>query len=527
MSQALQHEIELNKTATKAEDRVPLRQKFAYSMGVVSDHYANVCLSIFLMTFFVDFMKLGAAVVGYAMGTARCWDAFTDPLVGTLSDRSKSRFGRRKPFVFVGAILTGLFFPVIWMVPEGWADTAIAIYLFAALLIYYTFYSVFSVPYEALGAELTPDYKERNSIFVVRSVIQQIFNLGIIWIFPFAMWLATKAWIGGEIGGVRTVSWLIAGMIIFAGVFPALGCVERYREIAKREGKADFWKGVKALLRNKPYLIIIGTICTYLFSIMATMNLAYFVNVYYIYGGEVQAGAILGGIDGTLRFVFSLGAAWGIKLLTNKYDKHHMMIGCVALLLITFIGIYFTTLPGRPWLTLVMKPFLAVGEVGFWVLILAMRADVCDWDEFETGKRNEGLIAATMNWVNKMAITLAMVVSGLLLQHVVGFEAKLDDAVKDRIAVEAKAKYETMQLEQADGENLVSLEQLTSTMERQAIMANQEPGTMQRLRICYTLPQVGALSICLILLLKYPLTHERLSEIRSQLEDRRGKTINT
>jgi GPH family glycoside/pentoside/hexuronide:cation symporter len=341
------------------------------------------------------------------------------------------------------------------------------------------------------------------------------------------MWLATQAWVGGEIGGVRMVSWLIAAMIIFAGVIPAVGCVERYREIAKKQGKAEFWAGVRALLRNKPYMIIIGTICFYLFSIMATMNLAYFVNVYYVYGGEIQAGAILGGIDGTLRFFFSIAAAWGIKQLTHRYDKHHMMIACVWMLLITFIGIYFTTLPGRPWLTLVMKPLLAVGEVGFWVLILSMRADVCDWDEHATGKRNEGLIAATMNWVNKMAITLAMVVSGLLLQYVVGFDSKLEEPVKEQIAIEAKAEYDALPAAQKEGEDAITLEKLTRSMEQKAVMEKQSPGTMQRLRLSYTMPQVGALIICLFLLYRYPLTHERLMQIRKELEERRGETIHS
>ena len=110
------------KTVVRPEDKVPLGQKVAYSMGVVSDHYANVCLAwIFLTPFFVDFLGMGATMVGLALGAARCWDAFTDPLVGRLSDRSKSRFGRRKPFIFVGAILTGLLFPTIWMVPAAGA----------------------------------------------------------------------------------------------------------------------------------------------------------------------------------------------------------------------------------------------------------------------------------------------------------------------------------------------------------------------------------------------------------------------
>ena len=153
---------QINTTAHQ-NDRVPLKQKISYSMGVVSDHYANVCLTyIFITPFFVDFLGLGAMVVGAALAAARFWDAFTDPMVGRLSDACKSRYGRRKPFIFVGAILTGLLFPVIWMVPETWSTTGTTIYLFVALMLFYSVYSIFSVPYEALGSELTPDYDERS-----------------------------------------------------------------------------------------------------------------------------------------------------------------------------------------------------------------------------------------------------------------------------------------------------------------------------------------------------------------------------
>lgn len=525
ISETLKHEAQLNKEQIREEDRVPLGQKIAYAMGVVSDHYATVCLTMFVNAFFVDFLKLGASIVGYAQGVARCWDAFTDPLVGSLSDRCKSRFGRRKPFVFAGAVLTGLCFPLIWLVPEHWSSTAITVYLFAALLAFYSCYSIFSVPYEALGAELTADYKERSQIFVVRSYVQQVFNLGIIWIFPFAMFLATKSWIGGEVNGVRAVSVLIALVIITAGIIPAIFCVERYRNIAEKEGRGAFWTGVKALVRNKPLLIVIGTICTYLFSIIATMNLSYFVNVYYIYEGKIQAGAVLGGIDGTLRFFISIAAAWGIKKLSDRFDKHHLMMACVTILLIAFVGTYFTTLPGRPWLSLAFKPLIAIGEVGFWVLILSMRADVCDWDEYKTNKRNEGLIAAMTNWVNKIAITLAVVVSGLLLQYVVRFDSSLPEETKARIEIQAEAEYEALPEEKKQGEDAVTLDQVRKELEQKAVMEKQEPGTMARLRLFYTMPQVVALIVCLILLSRYPLSHARMKEIRGELEARRGKAV--
>ena len=99
---------QINTTAHQ-NDRVPLRQKISYSMGVVSDHYANVCLAwIFITPFFVDFLGLGASMVGLALAAARCWDALTDPLVGRLSDACKSPYGRRKPFIEMIQMLSSM-----------------------------------------------------------------------------------------------------------------------------------------------------------------------------------------------------------------------------------------------------------------------------------------------------------------------------------------------------------------------------------------------------------------------------------
>ena len=516
---------QINTTAHQ-NDRVPLKQKISYSMGVVSDHYANVCLTyIFITPFFVDFLGLGAMVVGAALAAARFWDAFTDPMVGRLSDACKSRYGRRKPFIFVGAILTGLLFPVIWMVPETWSTTGTTIYLFVALMLFYSVYSIFSVPYEALGSELTPDYDERSKIFVVRKYVQETFNLGIVWALPLSVWLGTLAWVEGETGGVRVVSWIIAAVIIGAGIMPALFNVERYQKIAVKESAGSFIDALATLLSNKPLLIVIGVICTYLFAIFATASLGYFVNVYYIYEGDVLKGTFIGALDGTLRLFFAIAAAAIISKITQKIDKHVIMMASVSILIIAFVGIYFTTIPGRPWLSLTMKPLVAIGECGFWVLILSMRADVCDWDEYNTGSRNEGLIAAITNWCTKIAMTLAILISGFALQYVIQFDSKLPEASKAAIAIQAESEYK--QLSDSDkylieGEEPISLGMYTDNLERQAVMQQQAPGTMERMRMLYTLPQVFALLICLLLLWRYPLTRDKMMEIREELERRRG-----
>jgi GPH family glycoside/pentoside/hexuronide:cation symporter len=544
----------MSKHKTSAADQVPLFEKISYGLGLASDHFATVSIMAFLMAFFTDFLNAGikATVVGAAISVARLWDAFTDPAAGRLSDGCRAKWGRRRPFIMVGSLTMGLFFPVIWMVPETWSTTAINTWLFITVLVFYTLYSIFSVPYEALGAELTPDYRERTSIFVVRTYVQQVYTLFLYWMLPIAMALATLPEVEGEVGGIRRVSWFIGGVIIVAGLFPAFFCKERYQKIAEKEERKPFGETCKAFLNNKPLLIVIGTICFYLFSIMLSMNLAYFVNTYYVFGGDTLQGATLGAIDGTFRIVIAVVAAFAIKQLADRIDKHKLLISCVLILMVGFIGTYFTTLPNRPWLTLTFKPFISIGEVGFWVLVMSLRADVCDWDEYSTGSRNEGMIAAITNWVNKIAITLALALSGVMIDNVIKFDSHLDDdkmaAIEQQAETEWNALPENEQrveeektysstwgvVKDIGGQILkfgakedvegVTFDEYKKNLEQMEIMKKNDSGVMARLRVLYTLPQVVALIICFFILIKYPLNSKRMAEIRAELEERRGKT---
>jgi len=215
-------------------------------------------------------------------------------------------------------------------------------------------------------------------------------------------------------------------------------------------------------------------------------------------------------------------------VIGKKVDKHKIMTASCVILLLAFVGMYFTTIPGRPWLSLSMKPLVAIGECGFWVLILSMRADVCDWDEYNTNTRSEGLIAAITNWCNKIAMTLAIVISGWNLEHIVQFDTRLDDATKAAIVELAETQY--AQMTEAgktggEGEDPISIEAIKDTLERKAVLDKQKPGTLKRLRIFYSLPQAGALLLCLFMLSRYPLTKEKMAEIRKELEARRGETL--
>lgn len=524
--------------ADRSGDRIPVGEKCAYSMGVVSDHFAQFSIHAFLFPFFNVALGVKPSVIGWAMGLARLWDAFNDPIVGNLSDNWRGRLGRRRPFLLLGALLTGLVFPLIWLMPADWASaeplavlpvprlfsgstldfevTPALVWLSVALVVYYTAYSLLSVPYESLGMELTPDYQERTNLFAFRTYIMKVFDFVNQWLLPLAMWLAAgmaARELLGEVpalveagaldptlnqGGyeqqlellksdrteamlLRVVPWVGVGVglfIILSGILPALFCRERNQEFAQRQQKENPLKSLWSLAGNLPFWVVTGSIAIYLLGVVTNATLGFYVHTYFICGGKLEQGATLGGLHGTVSLVFSFFGAWFIQRLSRRIDKKPLLIGCVSVMLLSTAAWAVTYVPGGFYLTLATRPFISIAETGFWVLLVSMRADVADWDEYRTGQRREGVIAALGNWQVKMAITVAAVAGAYLLQSWVGFDADLG--------------------------------------------VHQEPGTLPRLKWTYVVLQTSTTAVVLGILLWYPLSRGRLEEVRAVIEGRRS-----
>jgi len=168
-----------------------------------------------------------------------------------------------------------------------------------------------------------------------------------------------------------------------------------------------------------------------------------------------------------------------LHFLSGRLDKHHLLKIALGLLFFSYTSFIFTHRSDMPWLSLSTKPFLAIGESWFWILVLSMRADACDWDEFRSGQRREGLIAAITNWCNKFAIAFAALLGAFALEVFAGFDAKKPETAED-------------------------------------------PAVLQELLYWYAgIPAVG-MAIVFGLVMFYPLTREKMDEVRHELEARRG-----
>ncbi|MBK1880034.1 MFS transporter [Pelagicoccus mobilis] len=454
-------------------DRVPSIQKAAYGVGIVSDHCSIFGITAFAMPIFNVMLGLSPTMVGFALGIARLWDAFLDPFVGILSDNRRNLNGRRKPFLFLGSILTGCAFPFIWFVPEGLSQASTFAFLLVSLLFFYTCYSVFSVPYQSLGMELTASYLERTNVYSWMSSIQQVSGFIVPWLLTLAMLPA----FGNAMVGAKWVGAGVGVIIIITGILPAVLCKERYQTVAKKQQSDSIIASFKSITKNRPIRLVIFTIGIFLVPGTIVHSFDFYLNTYYLYEGDIKGGSWFSGVDGTLKVAFALLGIFVIRRLSKTYDKHLLIRACILILILGRVGIYFTYIPGNPLLALTFKPLLSMAETGFWVLILSMRADLADWDEYESGRRREGMIAAATNTAAKIAMTIAILLTGPILQYFVGFDRELG--------------------------------------------GEQPAGTLDKLFWATLILPFCAHVIIFYLLKNYPLTYDKYLQIRANLERRR------
>ena len=247
--------------AAPTADKVPLHEKIFYGAGsgsfqLSTDGVKGLAYPIYNIT-----LGLSPSLVGLVLMLSRIFDAFTDPLMGKISDNTRTRWGRRRPYILVGSLLTAGAFILIWMVPESWAGNTWAIFGFylAAMLLFYLCATIQVVPYHTLGLEMTPNYHERTVVAGYKMAFSFLFTLLLPWIFRFAQ---ADAFGGNTLAGMRYWSWILAAMIIVGGVLPALFVQERYYRIAKGQAKIAFLRGLRLIFQNKAFMLLTAVILT-------------------------------------------------------------------------------------------------------------------------------------------------------------------------------------------------------------------------------------------------------------------------
>ncbi len=224
MSQETHHE-------TAPEDRIPFAKKLIYGFGAFVNNILAAAIGGMIIVLNLG-LGMNPALVGLLGALPRLTDAITDPLMGYISDNTRSRWGRRRPYIFVGAIFVGIIYALLWQLPVGKSESFYFWYFLSGSLIFYLAYTVYATPWVALGYELTPDYHERTRLMGVQNFIGNIAYM----ISPYFLAIMySKRLFVDVVEGAASLAIMIGVVVAAMGILPALFLRERFKEVAIAE----------------------------------------------------------------------------------------------------------------------------------------------------------------------------------------------------------------------------------------------------------------------------------------------------
>jgi glycoside/pentoside/hexuronide:cation symporter, GPH family len=383
--------------------RLPLKTRLAFGAGDLSPGIASIIVGFFQALFLTTVAGLSPGAAAIILLLSRVWDAITDPLMGLLSDRTRSRFGRRRFWLIVGAVPFGLSYFLLWWVPPL-GETARFFYYLVVILAFNTAFTVVNVPYTSLTAELTEDYDERTTLNSYRfafsiggSLIAGVLHGILITSFCAD---ATRC-LPAESRQGYLLSAAIFGLIM---VFPFLWCAAGTRErYAPRAGVAPLpiVKQLRIALSNRPFLFVIGIyLCSWM-ALQITQNVIGFYLTFYLQRADMFPIVLLAVQGSAMVFLFVWSAA------SRKIGKQAVYYSGMCFWIAVMAGLFFLG-PDQITLAIVLAALAGVGIATAYLVPWSMLPDVVDLDELHTGERREGIFYGAMTFTQKTGVGLGI-----------------------------------------------------------------------------------------------------------------------
>jgi glycoside/pentoside/hexuronide:cation symporter, GPH family len=401
------------KHSIPAEAKVPLWRKAAYASGGLTDFFfLNVILGLAVPIYTIG-LKMDPALLGVALAIPRVVGAIADPLVGTRSDNSHSSWGRRRPYILLGGLVGGLLLALVWCSPFR-SQWGMFVWVAGMISIFSIFYSVFTIPYNALGYELSTDYDERTRVLAWRGYFQLFGTLSAAWFY----WFCLQPVFSNEVVGARWLSVLIGALMIGGTLWTFIAC--RERRLEQRHAAMPIGEALKLTLKNRPFLLLQGGQQMLALGMGITGTLGSYVHIYFVCAGSKQTASWLSGWGGTLTIFTSMAAISFGVWLSRRLGKREACLSAIGIVLSSICMLPWLLTPKHPALTVVAWLISALGMPCTSLMFGSMIADVCDEDELATGLRREGAYSAVNSVANRI-MQIALVLVGGFLPRLAGY----------------------------------------------------------------------------------------------------------
>jgi len=406
----------------RTDDYVPVGEKIGLGAGKVVVEGSHLTLHVLVSPIYNVTMGVNPALISTVVFIQRFWDAMLDPVVGQFSDNFRSRWGRRLPLMAAAILPLALLFGALWWFPRQATEHGLFLHLLIVSLAFYVAHSLFAMPLAGLTLEATDDYHERTRLVGIMQTFGFAFQILSQWLFP----LTQSSMFPDTLSGLRWVTGGCAGVFLVAGLVPIFLCRERhYKRVAAHQPKLPLFASLRVVSQNRPFLTLLAARFVVSFSYNIVSMLAFYMNVYYVFGGDVKGSAITFGFVGSAYHVAAILASLALyPWLTKRLGKKRVFQLAAGVLMLGCLSKLVLYQPGQPWLQLLVTGANGLSSSGMALMAGAMLGDIADYDEWQTGLRREGLFASVLSWFDKAGMSFGALLGGFVLVWI-GFNAKL------------------------------------------------------------------------------------------------------
>jgi len=382
---------------------LPFGIKLGYGIGDIGSNFFIVGSGFYLLFFMTDIVGIAPALAGLVLLFPKLWDVVSDPLMGAISDRTRSRWGRRRPYLLFGALPFGLTFFLMFLAPGYESALLKALHLGLMFALGCTAFTVFNVPYSSMVAEMSDDYNERMSITSFRMIFA---CLGVLLAGGLAMPLVG---IGGDGAAGFRLMGLIFGGVITLTCLICFFSTGKTKALPRMDTMPPVKEQIRIALKNHPFMMLMAVYALQSLGIGVLMaGLIYFIT--HVMKLPASAMSIALPILFVTAIVFiPLWVKVGAKL--GKIRAYRIGILIIAVML---TSLFFTTSSQVTWFY--MQIFiLGIGFSSFQLFPFSMLPDTIEYDQMQSGLRREGIFSGVWSSGQKLAYSVGPSIVGFTL----------------------------------------------------------------------------------------------------------------